>query len=76
MNQLAYSNMPPSQPGWYWAKGMFQQHPDMEIIVHVFPRPGHTYLCIQFDSDGPRDFRAVKRMTGVKWAGPIGRPSC
>lgn len=71
---LIYLPNPPKEAGWYWVKNWFADHPTLELIVHVIPRPGHDYLCVQFDSDGPRDFRSVKRMPNVQWAGPIPRP--
>lgn len=66
---LEWDYEPPEGPGWYW----HLDRQDEASVVQVIQRPGHTYLVVQFDSDGKRDFRSVRQLGG-HWCGPLKQP--
>ena len=66
-----YSKRTPMAEGWYWLN-----IDGVERVVEVFIRPGHSYLCIQEETEYPqkRNFMAVYNLPYL-WAGPIPRPT-
>lgn len=70
-NTTKWTTNPPTEVGWYWMQNL-DDSTDMHIEF-VFARPGHSYLCIQADGEGRRNFIPVQRLK-CKWAGPIQEP--
>ncbi len=67
---VAWTYDVPSVEGWYWLR-----RDAGDVVVLVFKRPGHNYLCIDGDQYGPlhrRDFIPVQRIGAhCAWLGPI-----
>ena len=64
----------PKEPGFYWLN---EGQAVGTKLVQVEPRPGHGYLCIEEEPSGlmqKPSFRAVEKMRGARWAGPIQLP--
>lgn len=72
---MNWSNTPPTEQGWYWLNCTNWPY-TRPVIVEVFTRPAHEYLCISDPATcehTKRNFLAVDNIEG-SWAGPIGQP--
>ncbi len=61
----------PLNVGWYWLDRLDGEQP---VIESVCIRPGHSYLALETNEFGRRDFLAVKKMR-AKWSPVAAAPA-
>lgn len=72
-----WTTQAPTKPGWYWWCDLGEEVRLGSTILHVFARPGHTYLCVEGRPYGPlakRNFIPVGHLGGCWSTNPITPP--